>query len=141
MYMNYMDLTLDACTNLFTEGQKERMWASFEAGGGRKSLLTSYGLEPPLINELPVPDEAPKWYAPHLYPNPASGEMTLDLAYDSRWIGKTINVTNTQGQVMMTVVINAKILKIDVSTLRPGLYFISGKKDDGSVIKQKFIKL
>ncbi|HZI53762.1 MAG TPA: M43 family zinc metalloprotease [Chitinophagaceae bacterium] len=141
MYMNYMDLTLDACTNLFTEGQKERMWAAFEAGGGRNSLLTSYGLEPPLINEIPVPDEAPKWFAPHLYPNPASGEMTLNLAYDARWIGKTINVTNTQGQIMMTVAINAKILKVDVSSLRPGLYFLSGKKDDGSVIKLKFIKL
>jgi hypothetical protein len=141
MYMNYMDLTLDACTNLFTEGQKERMWASFEAGGGRNSLLTSYGVEPPLINELPVPDEIPKWYAPHLYPNPAHSEMTLDLAYDPRWIGKTINLINTQGQVMMTVYINAKNVKIDVSTLRPGLYFISGKKDDGSIIKQKFIKL
>jgi hypothetical protein len=141
MYMNYMDLTLDACTNLFTEGQKERMWASFESGGGRKSILSSYGLEPPLIDELPVPEEEPKWYAPRLYPNPASGEMTLNLAYDARWIGKTINVTNTQGQIMMTLVINAKILKIDVSSLRPGLYFISGKKDDGSVIKQKFIKL
>jgi hypothetical protein len=65
----------------------------------------------------------------------------IEPAYDARWIGKTINVTNTQGQIMMTVVINAKVLKIDVSSLRPGLYFISGKKDDGSVIKQKFIKL
>jgi len=141
MYMNYMDLTLDACTNLFTEGQKERMWASFEAGGGRKSILTSYGLEPPLTNELPVPEEAPKWYAPHLYPNPANSDITLNLAYDSRWIGKTINVTNTQGQTIMTVFINSKSVKIDVRSLRPGLYFLSGKKDDGSVIKQKFIKL
>ena len=57
--MNYMDLTLDACTNLFTEGQKQRMWASFETGGGRSALLTSYGLEPPLIDELPVYDGVP----------------------------------------------------------------------------------
>jgi hypothetical protein len=141
MYMNYMDLTLDACTNLFTEGQKERMWATFESGGGRASILTSYGLEPPLISELPATEEAPKWFAPHLYPNPANGETTLDVAYDTRWIGKTVSVTNTQGQIIMTVLINSKSVKIDVSSLRPGLYFISGKKDDGSVIKQKFIKL
>lgn len=141
MYMNYMDLTLDACTNLFTEGQKERMWASFESGGGRASILTSYGLAPPLINELPATEEAPKWFAPHLYPNPANGETTLDVAYDTRWIGKTVSVINTQGQIIMTVNIISKSVKIDVSSLRPGLYFISGKKDDGSVIKQKFIKL
>jgi len=141
MYMNYMDLTLDACTNLFTEGQKERMWASFETGGGRTSILTSYGLLPPLINEIPAAEEPPKWFQPHLYPNPAYGEMILDLAYDTRWIGKTIHVSNIQGQIMMPVFINAKSVTIDVSRLRPGVYFLSGKKDDGSVIKQKFIKL
>ena len=141
MYMNYMDFTLDACTNLFTKGQKERMWASFENGGGRNSILSSYGLQPPLIDELPVYDEAPTWFEPRLYPNPASSEITLNLAYDARWIGKTINVINSQGQVVTTVLIDSKILKIDLSTFRPGLYFLSAKKDDGSVIKQKFIKL
>jgi hypothetical protein len=141
MYMNYMDLTLDACTNLFTEGQKERMRASFETGGGRKSILTSYGLIPPLINEIPLPEEVPAWFHPQLYPNPASTEMTLDLAYDIRWIGKTLRVTNLQGQLVMQLLISSKAQKINISQLRPGMYILSGKKDDGSVIKQKFIKL
>jgi hypothetical protein len=39
MYMNYMDFTDDACLNLFTLGQKERMRALFEAGGPRHALL------------------------------------------------------------------------------------------------------
>ncbi|MEP7376139.1 MAG: M43 family zinc metalloprotease [Chitinophagaceae bacterium] len=141
MYMNYMDLTLDACTNLFTEGQKERMRATFETGGGRKSILSSYGLLPPLINEIPVSEEVPVWYHPQLYPNPASAEMTLDLAYDIRWIGKTLRVTNLQGQLVMQQLIESKTQKINISQLRPGMYILSGKKDDGSVIKQKFIKL
>lgn len=140
MYMNYMDITLDACTNLFTEGQKERMRATFETGGGRKSILSSYGLLPPLFNEIPVTEEMPTWFHPQLYPNPASTEMTLDLAYDIRWIGKTFNVTNLHGQVVMQLVISSKAQKIDVSRLRPGMYILSGKKD-GSEIKQKFIKL
>jgi hypothetical protein len=141
VYMNYMDLTLDACTNLFTEGQKQRMWASFEESGGRSTLLTSYGLDPPLIDELPVYDEVPEWFEPKLYPNPANSELTLNLAYDARWIGKTITVFNTQGQVIKTIFIDSKIMTIDVSSLRSGLYFLSAKRDDGSVIKQKFIKL
>lgn len=140
MYMNYMDLTLDACTNLFTEGQKERMRATFETGGGRKSILTSYGLLPPLYNEIPVDDEIPTWFHPQLYPNPASAEMTLDLAYDIRWIGKTLYITSLQGQVLMQVTISSKAQKINVSQLRPGMYILSGKKD-GSEIKQKFIKV
>ena len=38
-YMNYMDYTNDACMNMFSQGQKERMRAIFEAGGPRASML------------------------------------------------------------------------------------------------------
>lgn len=140
MYMNYMDITLDACTNLFTIGQKERMRASFETGGGRKSILSSYGLLPPLINEAPLPEQPPKWYYANLYPNPAYGQMLFDIAYDIRWIGKIMTITNVNGQVMKQFVISSKTHTIDVSDLKPGIYFLSGKKE-GSEIKQKFIKL
>ncbi|MBK7938926.1 MAG: T9SS type A sorting domain-containing protein [Lewinellaceae bacterium] len=47
MFMNYMDYTDDACMNLFTNGQKSRMQALFNAGGARASLLTSPGCQPP----------------------------------------------------------------------------------------------
>lgn len=141
MYMNYMDLTLDACTNLFTLGQKDRMRATFETSSGRKSILTSYALLPPLISEVPLPEELPTWYHPQLYPNPAVSEMTLDVAYDVRWMGKTLTVTNLLGQAMMQVMISSKAQKINIGHLKPGMYVISGKKDDGSTIKQKFIKL
>ena len=141
MYMNFMDLTLDACTNLFTEGQKERMRATFESGGGRISMLSSTGLLPALINEIPLPEETPAWFHAQLYPNPASSVMTLDVAYDIRWIGTTLSVTNLQGQLVMQLTISSKAQKIDISQLRTGMYILSGKKSDGSVIKQKFMKL
>jgi hypothetical protein len=47
MFMNYMDYTDDACMNLFTTGQKNRMQALFSAGGARQSLTTSTGCQPP----------------------------------------------------------------------------------------------
>jgi hypothetical protein len=47
MVQNYMDYTDDACMNLFTDGQKNRMRALFNAGGARESLLNSAGCGAP----------------------------------------------------------------------------------------------
>ena len=41
MVQNYMDYSDDACMNLFTQGQKTRMRALFDAGGAKVSLLSS----------------------------------------------------------------------------------------------------
>lgn len=140
MYMNYMDFTDDRCVNLFTKGQAARMRSLFVAGGKRNSILNSTGLLQPLINESPIPEEVPTWLHYRFYPNPAPAEVTLDLAYDPRWIGSTFNITNTQGQVMMKVNITSKIQVINVSRLRPGMYFLTGSKGS-ETIRQKFIKL
>ncbi len=39
MTMNYMDYTDDACMNMFSQGQKDRMRALFAAGGVRENLV------------------------------------------------------------------------------------------------------
>ncbi len=41
MSMNYMDYTDDACMNLFTNGQKDRMRTLFAAGGFRESFISA----------------------------------------------------------------------------------------------------
>lgn len=141
MYMNYMDLTSDACMNLFTQGQKSAMRALFAPGGARHTLLTSKGLNPPLISEIPLPEEDPKWLEPRLYPNPANGSVTLDLAYDPRWTGRTLQVYNLQGQTVMTMVIPSRTFRIDLSTLQAGIYFLAAKKEDGESIRIKFVRM
>jgi hypothetical protein len=141
MYMDYMDFTSDACMNLFTQGQKARMRALFAPGGLRNSILSSAGLSTPLIFDSPLTNEAPKWLHPQLYPNPVSTVLTIDLSYDMRWIGKTITVTNLTGQVMMQVLITTQYQKIDISKLKPGMYFFNAKKEDGEFIEEKVIKL
>lgn len=141
MYMNYMDYTNDPCLNLFTEGQKNRMHSLFADGGPRSSLVYSTGLSEPLIVESPLPDEPPRWLHPQVYPNPASNELIIDLAYDARWIGKILTVTDVNGRIVMQVLLNSKVQTLDISKLRTGLYFLTGKKEDGSSIKQKFIKM
>lgn len=47
MVQNYMDYSDDACMNLFTEGQRDRMRAIFEPGFPRESLLSSIGCQTP----------------------------------------------------------------------------------------------
>ncbi len=141
MYMNYMDLSIDACTNLFTEGQSLRMRSIFDLGGARASIIHSHGLLPPLFNEIPVADDQPKWFYPNLYPNPARGELNVDVSNDIRWIGNLLSITNAQGQIVDRATITSKLTRIDVSRLKPGYYFMSGKKDDGAMISIKFIKL
>lgn len=140
MYMNYMDFTDDACMNLFTAGQKDRMRALFATGGARNSLLNSTGLRSPLVHEIPVPDVAPTWLHVQLFPNPATDEITIDMAYDARWVGRTLNVVNAQGQIAMQVPVTSKIQKVNISRLQPGIYFLNGKREDGVFIQQKFIK-
>lgn len=47
MVQNYMDYSDDACMNLFTQGQTDRMRALFEPGLPRESLLSSLGCQAP----------------------------------------------------------------------------------------------
>jgi hypothetical protein len=141
MYMNYMDITSDACTNLFTEGQKSRMRSLLAPGGARYTLVSSAGLAKPSASAIPVAEELPTWYYANLYPNPVSRELTIDLSYDIRWVGKTITVASAQGHIIMQTRISAKITKLDVTSLKPGVYFITARKDDGETIKQKLVKM
>ena len=140
MYMDYMDFTDDVCMNMFSLGQKARMRALFAPGGVRNSLLSSTGLNPPLIFESPVPEEDPKWLHPQLFPNPASTEITIDLSYDIRWIGKVITLFNQQGQIVQQFPVTSRLQKIDITKLKPGMYFLVAKKEDGESIRQKLIK-
>jgi len=55
MIQNYMDYSDDACMNLFTQGQTDRMRALFDAGGFRASLLNSGGCETLLLLSITIP--------------------------------------------------------------------------------------
>jgi hypothetical protein len=117
------------------------MRSLFSTGGFRNSLLNSKGLSAPLFEESPLPDNTPRWLHPQIYPNPTSNELTIDVACDSRWIGKTFTIYDINGRILRQVTLSSSIQVIDVSHLTPGIYFLAARKEDGSYIKQKFIKI
>jgi hypothetical protein len=138
MYMNYMDFTNDACMNLFTTGQKQRMLSFFNEGGPRNLLLLSKGLNQPWVAESPV--EIPANTVFKIYPNPTTGELILNFEYNADWMGKTVSIVNIEGVIVMRIQINSKVQKINLSQLRSGMYFIQAE-NGSQKLREKFIKL
>lgn len=145
MYMNYMDFTDDACMNLFTQGQKDRMRALFAPGGPKYSLLASKGLSTPwndaaiaLSDTLTCDHVDVREVKP--YPNPSTGLFTLDFGKDTGWIGNEIRVVDMKGQVKQRIKITALVQKVQLPQLQPGIYLLSGTNREKK-FSSKLVKL
>jgi hypothetical protein len=94
----------------------------------------------PTNEEIPLPDSPPRWLNVKIYPDPATTELNINVESDTRWVGKELQVTNIAGQLQFRKTISSKIQKLDISQLKPGIYFITAEKQ-GQKIIEKFIKL
>ena len=135
MYMNYMDYTNDACLNLFTIGQKGRMRSLFYDGGPRASLLNSKGLAQPWVEE--APREEPISLS-RIYPNPATGTITLNL--EKSWTGKMVYFINTNGVIVFSIKISSGTQTVNLSQLKPGMYILQAENEGGKW-SERLIKL
>ena len=137
MYMNFMDLTDDACTYMFTNGQKSRMRALFATGGPRNSLLTSNGLHD---NGIPVdaalPDVTGKPVT--VFPVPASDQLHVRITTENS-IGKMIVVYNQLGQIVLTKRVSKGIESVNISGLHTGNYYIKVEGTESAMAR--FVKL
>lgn len=120
MYQNYLDYTDDACMNLFTEGQKNKMRSVIETK--RASLLFSSAG----CNEIPpLPGDIAELI---IYPVPTSGQFTIVIKnFLALQENMEINIYDALGQLVSTAnptSANTVAQYFDLSHLATGCYFV-----------------
>jgi hypothetical protein len=133
LYMDYMDFTDDIGMHMFTYGQRDRMRAIFDAGGPRYPLLTSaaaMGISLNTTTDTVSISTAGITQGMNVYPNPATSGATVTLS-DGACLGSLLDVYNQSGQKVMSERITSLTLRLDVSPLPRGLYFI--RVNDGKL--------
>ena len=78
MFMNYMDYVDDACMQMFSSAQGDRMDALFASGGTRTSLLTSAGGQAPGTTPAPTPTPTPAPTATYCASQGSAGGQYID---------------------------------------------------------------
>jgi hypothetical protein len=124
MYTNYMDFTNDACMNIFTVGQRDRMRALFVPGGERYALLSST-----VLTAIALPDTASATTEEagglmvSVYPNPAKDLVTVSTT-DQNAIGSTLEMYNQLGQRVISQKISQLQFQINIGSLNSGVYYL-----------------
>ena len=72
-----------------------------------------------------------------IYPNPAKDELEIKTEQDAY---TSFTITSSIGQVLMQQPLSGSQTKVNVKMLPAGLYYITMKGDNGSVVK-KFVKM
>lgn len=133
MIDNYMDYTNDACMDIFTQDQSDRMHTVLQNSIRRKTLKTST-----VCQAVAGTEDYNIFRGLNLYPNPTQG--ILNIAVDSGDLPDSYVIYNSLGQTISTVkVSSSNNLIIDTASYSNGIYFI--KIDKGTATKTlKFIK-
>ena len=117
-YQNYMDYSDDRCMNMFTTGQKTRMWATINTS--RVSLKTSNGCQPTSIERYKLSNQLQIW------PNPAKENINIQIQLPEN-AEISFTLFNVLGEVVYqnttknTVFVNHQI---STEKINSGIYFL-----------------
>ena len=134
MRENYLDYTNDACMNIFTYDQKERMRIVMRNAIRRKTLFTTptqcgVSAKSSLLSHK-------DWV---LYPNPATGQIEIK-SNNSAPLG-LIEIRDLTGKLCISVDANGEVQKtVSLTTLASGWYYTSVTGPDGKITYQKFVR-
>ena len=119
MFMNFMDFSDDRTLLMFTKGQTERMRAQFLPGGPRYTLRSSKGAGEPWNLQ---PDAASGISQNiDLFPNPAYHYINVRSASE---VPGTYTISDATGREVMSGNISTTDPRIDIRTLKPGIYHL-----------------
>ncbi|MEO8770382.1 MAG: M43 family zinc metalloprotease [Ferruginibacter sp.] len=140
MFMDYMDLTNDACMNMFTTGQKKEMRSLFALNGSRNTFLNSYACDSSLASGAPLPDDTLPIVKPagdvRPYPNPVKDIVTLMPLNEYVLTGKICTVFNMSGMKILQQTLNSERPTVDLSKLQAGVYILKiGQGGDRKIVK------
>ena len=128
MFMNYMDLTDDACMNMFSIGQKNKMRSSFAMNGKRNYMLRSYKCDSSLATGAPLPQDSLPVVAVvdviTIFPNPVADFVNIRSKELHTLKNKTAHIFTVHGKLVYQQLLQSPSEKLSLKQLLPGIYVL-----------------
>lgn len=135
MVQNYMDYSHDSCMNMFTNGQKARMYSFLYSDSLRLSLFTSNAG----CNALGIAQQTSFDQFFSIYPNPTNG--IINVSYFGQWSSNMIvDVLDITGKVIGTSQVSAYSYQLDLSAYASGMYTLRFTGEGGTAAKRIVIQ-
>jgi len=126
MFMNFMDMTDDACMNMFTVGQKNKMRSLFALGNLKNSFLDAAVCDSNNAENAPLPELPSKNDSLLItaYPNPFVNEINITANNAIDLTGKTIKLFNISGNLVLSQLATSPKTILNVANLPSGMYIL-----------------
>jgi hypothetical protein len=134
MFMNYMDYTDDACMNLFTEGQKDRMMAILNTSPRKSILSSTAGCS---FTGISAKNDAP-WTS--ISPNPSNGLVHIQSSAiaSGPW---RITIYDILGKQLEHLYFPSSMKEVHLPlSLKPGIYPITIERENHYAVEKLLIQ-